>query len=48
MRAWRIHTPGRIPSGRTDGRVAGRVFDQYEYVHDNNVTNWRNKLILVN
>lgn len=32
MRAWRIHTPGRIPSGRTDGRVAGRVFDQYEYV----------------
>ena len=32
MRAYRIHTPGRIPSGRTDGRVAGRVFDQYEYV----------------
>lgn len=32
LRAWRLHTPGRIPSGRTGGKVAGRVFDQYEYV----------------
>ena len=32
LRAWRLHTPGRIPSGRTEGRVAGRVFDQYEFV----------------
>ena len=36
MRAYRIHTPGRIPSGRTNGKVAGRVFDQYEYVGKSN------------
>lgn len=29
-RAWRIHTPGRIPSGRTDGKVSMSVFQEYE------------------
>lgn len=29
-RAWRIHTPGRIPSGRTAGKVSSLVFSEYE------------------
>ncbi len=29
-RAWRIHTPGRIPSGRTGGKVSMSVFQEYE------------------
>ena len=29
-RAWRIHTPGRIPSGRTGGKVSSLVFSEYE------------------
>jgi len=29
-RAWRIHTPGVIPSGRTGGRVSNSVFREYE------------------
>lgn len=29
-RAWRLHTPGRIPSGRTDGKVSMSVFQEYE------------------
>jgi hypothetical protein len=31
-RAWRIHTPGVIPSGRTGGRVSNSVFREYEYM----------------
>jgi hypothetical protein len=29
-RAWRIHTPGVIPSGRTGGKVSNSVFREYE------------------
>jgi len=29
-RAWRIHTPGVIPSGRTNGRVTISVYNEYE------------------
>ena len=29
-RAYRLHTPGAIPSGRTDGRVSVSVFNEYE------------------
>jgi len=29
-RAWRIHTPGVIPSGRTNGQVSNSVFREYE------------------
>ena len=29
-RAWRIHTPGVIPSGRSGGRVSNSVFREYE------------------
>jgi len=29
-RAWRIHTPGVIPSGRTNGKVSNSVFREYE------------------
>jgi len=31
-RAWRIHTPGVIPSGRKDGKVSNSVFREYEYM----------------
>jgi hypothetical protein len=33
-RAWRIHTPGVIPSGRTGGRVSNSVFREYENLGD--------------
>lgn len=33
-RAWRIHTPGVIPSGRTNGRVSNSVFLEYENLGD--------------
>jgi len=33
-RAWRLHTPGRIPSGRTDGKVSMSVFQEYENLGD--------------
>lgn len=29
-RAWRLHTPGRIPSGRSGGKVSSSVFAEYE------------------
>jgi tetratricopeptide (TPR) repeat protein len=32
QRAYRIHTPGVIPSGRTDGKVSNSVFREYEYI----------------
>jgi len=35
-RAWRIHTPGVIPSGRSSGKVSNKVFREYEYVGDGN------------
>ncbi len=31
-RAWRLHTPGSIPSGRTGGKVSNSVFREYEYL----------------
>ena len=31
-RAYRLHTPGAIPSGRTDGKVSVSVFNEYEYM----------------
>lgn len=31
-RAYRLHTPGVIPSGRTSGKVSNSVFREYEYV----------------
>ena len=31
-RAWRLHTPGVIPSGRTGGKVSNSVFREYEYM----------------
>ena len=31
-RAYKIHTPGIIPSGRRGGKVSNRVFREYEYV----------------
>lgn len=31
-RAFRLHTPGAIPSGRSEGRVSVSVFNEYEYV----------------
>lgn len=31
-RAWRLHTPGPIPSGRTGGKVSNSVFREYEYL----------------
>lgn len=33
-RAWRLHTPGRIPSGRTGGKVSSMVFSEYENLGD--------------
>jgi len=33
-RAWRLHTPGRIPSGRTGGKVSMSVFQEYENLGD--------------
>ncbi len=33
-RAWRLHTPGAIPSGRTGGKVSNSVFREYEYLGD--------------
>jgi hypothetical protein len=30
-RAWRLHTPGSIPSGRSGGKVSISVFNEYEY-----------------
>jgi len=33
-RAWRIHTPGVIPSGRTGGKVSNSVFREYEDLGD--------------
>jgi len=33
-RAWRLHTPGRIPSGRTNGKVSMSVFQEYENLGD--------------
>ena len=33
-RAWRLHTPGAIPSGRTAGKVSNSVFREYEYLGD--------------
>lgn len=32
QRAWRLHTPGPIPSGRSEGKVSMSVFLEYEYV----------------
>lgn len=37
-RAWRIHTPGVIPSGRTGGRVSNSVFREYEDLGSGNGT----------
>jgi hypothetical protein len=31
-RAYRLHTPGAIPSGRTEGKVSVSVFNEYEYM----------------
>ena len=31
-RAYKIHTPGTIPSGRKNGKVSNSVFREYEYV----------------
>lgn len=31
-RAFRLHTPGTIPSGRSGGKVSVSVFNEYEYV----------------
>jgi hypothetical protein len=36
QRAYRIHTPGVIPSGRTDGKVSNSVFREYEYIGKSN------------
>jgi hypothetical protein len=33
-RAWRLHTPGRIPSGRGGGKVSMSVFQEYENLGD--------------
>jgi hypothetical protein len=33
-RAYKIHTPGIIPSGRSGGKVSNSVFTEYEYVGD--------------
>jgi hypothetical protein len=33
-RAWRLHTPGRIPSGRSGGKVSMSVFQEYENLGD--------------
>jgi hypothetical protein len=32
QRAYRLHTPGQIPSGRSEGRVSVSVFNEYEYM----------------
>ena len=32
QRAYRLHTPGSIPSGRTGGKVSISVFNEYEYM----------------
>ncbi len=37
-RAWRIHTPGVIPSGRGGGRVSNSVFREYENLGDSSGT----------
>jgi hypothetical protein len=34
QRAWRLHTPGIIPSGRTGGKVSTSVFMEYENLGD--------------
>lgn len=31
-RAFRLHTPGTIPSGRSGGKVSVSVFNEYEYI----------------
>lgn len=31
-RAFRLHTPGAIPSGRSGGKVSVSVFNEYEYI----------------
>lgn len=31
-RAYRLHTPGAIPSGRSEGKVSVSVFNEYEYM----------------
>lgn len=31
-RAYRLHTPGAIPSGRTEGKVSVSVYNEYEYM----------------
>lgn len=33
-RAYKIHTPGSIPSGRSGGKVSNRTFREYEFVGD--------------
>jgi cell fate (sporulation/competence/biofilm development) regulator YlbF (YheA/YmcA/DUF963 family) len=35
-RAYKIHTPGNIPSGRKGGKISNRVFREYEYVGEGN------------
>lgn len=32
QRAYRLHTPGMIPSGRSQGKVSVSVFNEYEYM----------------
>ena len=32
QRAYRLHTPGQIPSGRKGGKVSVSVFNEYEYM----------------
>jgi hypothetical protein len=32
QRAYRLHTPGMIPSGRSEGKVSLSVFNEYEYM----------------
>jgi hypothetical protein len=36
QRAYRLHTPGAIPSGRKDGKVSVSVFNEYENMGDSN------------
>jgi hypothetical protein len=38
QRAWRMHTPGIIPSGRTGGKVSTSVFMEYENLGDRDGT----------
>jgi hypothetical protein len=38
QRAWRLHTPGIIPSGRTGGKVSTSVFMEYENLGDRDGT----------